>query len=179
MSLQYLQCDANKLDIPNKTRVSGSYKMYLSALRSRKLIFFLLNNSKDQAKFQDVVLSNTEWQFMAETEALLRTADILAMHSQKDDVTSNVFLYFFVARTRAAISRIKELRVYSLDESWTPKTTIEDIPKVKINKEDLMEETKTLIDRLVREFNRYFPQPDSDQLLMMVMHPIMVWSGLR
>jgi hypothetical protein len=42
-----------------------------------------------------------------------------------------------------------------------------------------MDETKVLIDRLVQEFNKYFPTPDSDQLLMMMCHPVMVRLGFR
>ena len=99
------------------------------------------------------------------------------MNSQKDDVTSNIFSYFYVAKTRAIIKRIKELRVFDLDKSWSPKTKVEEIEKAQIKKEDLMEETKVLIDRLGTEFDRYFPRPDSDQLLMMMFHPIMVRLG--
>jgi hypothetical protein len=138
-----------------------------------------LNNCKDRSKFEDFVLTDGEWQFMAECEALLRTADLFAMSSQRDDVTSNVFAYFNVARTRAGISRIRELRVFNLAESWTPKTEIQHIQKVTIKKEDLMEDTQTLIQRLVKEYDYYFPAPDSDQLLMMAFHPVMVWSGFR
>lgn len=48
-----------------------------------------------------------------------------------------------------------------------------------MKKNELMEETQFLIERLVNEFNKYFPHPDSDQLLMMMFHPIMVHSGFR
>jgi hypothetical protein len=176
---EYLQCEANKLEIPNETRVSGTYKMYLSALRSRRIIILYLTNSKDNQRFQDVVLSNFEWQFVAETEALLRASDILAMQTQKDAVNSNIFSYFYIAKTRGIIKRINQLQVFSLDKSWTPKTKVEDIDKVLIKKEDLMDETKTLMERLIVEFDKYFPQPDSDQLLMMSLHPIMVKLGFR
>jgi hypothetical protein len=179
MCMQFLQCEANVLEIPNETRVSGTYKMYLSALRSRRIIVLFLNNCKDPKKFEDYVLTNHEWQFVAECEAVLREADVLAMKSQEDDVSSNVFAYFMVAKTRAAIRRIKSLKVFNLNESWTPKTPVEDIPKIAITKNDLMEETQFLITRLIIEYDRYFPHPDSDQLLMMMFHPIMVNSGFQ
>ncbi len=175
----FLHALPNKLELPNETRVSGTFKMYLSALRSRDAIVLFLNNSKDKAKFGELILSNEEWQFMAECEALLRHVDVLAMRSQKDDVNTNVFSYYNVAMTRAAIKRIKELMVMNLDKTWKPKWTEKNIPKIKITKEELMDDTKVLINRLVKELNFYFPNPDSDQILMMVFHPIMVWGGFR
>jgi hypothetical protein len=36
MCLEYLHCTAQKLELPNDTRVSGVYRMYQSALRSKK-----------------------------------------------------------------------------------------------------------------------------------------------
>jgi hypothetical protein len=53
--------------------------MYQSALHSKKMIALFVGNSKDSAKFQDSILSPTEWQQIAETESLLRNMDILAM----------------------------------------------------------------------------------------------------
>jgi hypothetical protein len=179
ISKEFLHCKANKLELPNETRVSGTYKMYVSALRSKKLIILFLNNSKEKQTFQDETLSDEEWQFIAECEAVLRTANVLAMKSQSDSATSNVLSYFYVAKTRAIIQRIKTLRVYDLNESWTPKTPVEDIKMIPIKFDDLMEETKLLIKRLVSEFNRYFPHPDTDQLLMMMLHPIMIRMGFR
>ena len=113
---------------------------------------------------------------MSECEAVLRTANILAM---KYDVMSYCFSYFKVAKTRAVIERITNLSVFDFDASWTPKTKVEDIKKKIININDCMKDTKTLIKRLLVEFNKYFPNPDSDQLLMMIFHPIMVRHGFR
>jgi hypothetical protein len=38
MCQEYLHCNGKKLELPNDTRVSGVYRMYQSALRSKKMI---------------------------------------------------------------------------------------------------------------------------------------------
>jgi hypothetical protein len=101
------------------------------------------------------------------------------MQSQKDDVTNNVFSYYYVARTRSAIQLVTKLRVFDLAKRWTPRTTVEKIDTVIITKDNLMDETKMLIARLCTEFDCYFPEPYSDQLIMMMMYPIMLWAGFR
>ena len=39
--------------------------------------------------------------------------------------------------------------------------------------------THNLIVRLVKENDSYFLLPDSDQIQMMLLHPVMVWNGLQ
>jgi hypothetical protein len=178
ISMKYLRIKALKLEIPNETRVSGIYNMFLSALRSRKLIVIFLDTCKEPAKFADVELSDVEWQFLAECEALLRTMDVLAMNSQKDDVTGCVFSYFYVARSRFLMKKISMLNVVDLSKNqWTHKDDFDCIPKILTPIEDLQADTLTLIKRFEVEFQRYFPHPDSDQVMMMVFHPIMIWRG--
>ena len=116
---------------------------------------------------------------MVETEALLRQMDILAMASQKDDVTSNVLSYYYVAYARACISKLVALDVYDLDKVWTPQTKVDKIPLKKIRKDDLQGGTIILITRFEKEFNKYFLEPDTDQLMMMMFHPVMVWTGFK
>jgi hypothetical protein len=179
MCQEYLHCNCPKLELPNDTRVSGVYRMYQSALRSKKMIVLYVSNSKDSTKFQESVLSQKDWQQIAETESLLRNMDVLAMSSQKEGCTSNVFSYYYVARARTCISKLKYLDVYDLDESWTPATPTERIPLKRLRREDLLDETKELIERFDSEFEKYFPYPDTDQILMMMLHPVMLWSGFR
>jgi hypothetical protein len=124
-------------------------------------------------------LSAKEWQQMAETESLLRNMDALAMSSQQEGCTSNVFSYYFVARARTCISKLKHLDVCDLDESWTPGTPIDKVLLKQIQKENLLDETLTLIDRFDTEFAKYFPHLDTDQIIMMMLHPAMLWSGFR
>jgi hypothetical protein len=57
-------------------------------------------------------LSAKEWQQVAETEALLQNMDVLAMSSQQEGCTSNVFSYFYVAQTRTCILKLKFFRCF-------------------------------------------------------------------
>jgi cell fate (sporulation/competence/biofilm development) regulator YlbF (YheA/YmcA/DUF963 family) len=179
MRKQYLHCNGQKLELPNDARVSGVYRMYQSALRSKKMIVLFVNNSKDLEKFTDCILSAKEWQQVAETEALLRNMDVLAMSSQQEGCTSNVFSYFYVARAQTCISKLKFLDVFDLEENWTPATQLHQIPIKRMQKDDLLQETKTLFERFDAEFEKYIPYPDTDQIMMMMLHPVMLWSGFR
>jgi hypothetical protein len=40
-----------------------------------------------------------------------------------------------------------------------------------------MHDSQLLLDRFSNEFDHYFGKPDSDQRLMMVLHPLFVWQG--
>jgi hypothetical protein len=179
ISMKFLRLKALKLEIPNETRVSGIYNMFLSVLRSRRLLVIFLDTCKEPEKFADVELTPDEWQFLAECEALLRTMDVLAMNSQKDDVTGCVFSYFYVARSRFLMRKIDMLKVIDISKQYTHKDDFDGIPKILTPLENLQEDTRTLIKRFEVEFQRYFPHPDSDQLMMMVFHPIMIWRGFR
>jgi hypothetical protein len=57
-----------------------------------------------------------------------------------------------------------------------------DIDKIPINslgKHQLSKNSINLIEKLKYELRRYFTQPDSDVLMMMVYHPIMVKGGIK
>jgi hypothetical protein len=163
------------LELPNDTRVSGVYRMYQSSLRSKKMIVLFVSNSKGSKKFKDGVLSAKEWQQMAETESLMFNMDVLAMSSQQEGCTSNVFSYYFVPRAQTCISKLKHLDVCDLDESWTTGTPIYKIPLKHIQKEHLLDEMLTLINRFDTEYEKYFPH----LIIMMTLHPVMAWSGFR
>jgi hypothetical protein len=176
---KYLHCNAPKLELPNDTRISGVHRMNQSALCSKKMIVLFVGNSKDSVKFQDSNLSPTEWHQIAETELLLRNMDILAMSSKQEGCTSNVFSYYYVARARTCIAKFKFLDVYDLDKSWSPDTPTDRIPLKRVPRESLLEKTKVLIDCFDSKFENYLPYPDTDQILMMMLHPVMLWSGFR
>jgi hypothetical protein len=180
MCRDLLKVKARKLELPNDTRISGVYRMYVSALRSKRIIWLFLASSEVHGPpLQQFKLSERDWQFVAETESLLRTMDVLAMSSQKESVSSNVFSYYLTAQARYYLNNITALDVVNLGESWGPDKTLKELPKIKIRKENLMEETKELLIRFDKEFLHYFAQPDSDQILMMGLHPLMFWNGFR
>lgn len=173
------RCDTVKLVVPNETRVSGVFAMYQSAIRSKKLIHSFTTRSADKDVFKEMVLTDNQWQHIAETYAILQTTNILAMTSQEDSIDSNCFSYFQVANARHLLRNNFTFNVVDLSEHWTTDTDVRKIPCIQKTKNMLLPSSSKLIDRLVNEFDRYFPEPDSDQLMMMVLHPVMVWSGFK
>jgi hypothetical protein len=130
-------------------------------------------------RLRDAELSDHDWQFMAETEAVLTATGILAMKTQKQSVNSNILSYYLVAETRARLRNARSFKVIDCGQTWGPDTRIEDLPRTRLNIGELSQSTQTLITRFETEFNNYFPEPDSDQLLMMSFHPVMVNVGFR
>lgn len=178
--LKELQIEVNKLEIPNDTRVSGVFYMYESILRPRKCIMMFCTVSSERAVYKDLNLDDYDWQLLAETHAVLKVMNILAMTSQQQSVESNCFSYYHVVNARFYLRTSTEFEVFDLSKDhWLPTTDINKIPTVVMLKEDLMSSTQKLIDRFEDEFQNYFAEPDSDQILMMVFHPLMIWMGFE
>lgn len=168
-----------KLVNPNDTRVSGIYHMFESVLRSYKCITRYMTgcDDKDKEEFQKVLLTPTEWQFMAELYAVMKVMNVLAMTSQKQSVDSNCFSYFSVAYSRFFVETTKSLKVIDICYNIDPTVDVLKIPTNTLQINQLQENTQTFITRLVKEFNSYFSGPDGDQVKMMAFHPVMVWRG--
>lgn len=169
--------DVNKLYLPNDTRVSGIFYMYESCLRSRRCINFYLTGSPEKNFYDKYKLTESEWQLVAETHAVLKVMNVLAMTSQKESVDSNCFSYYSVANARYFVEVKKTLKVVDICNTWNPSTPISKWPMVTMAIGQLKDDTQVLLKRLVKEFDHYFPGPDSDQKMMMVLHPVMVWRG--
>jgi hypothetical protein len=176
-----LMMDVIKLLVPNETRVSGVFTMYETLLRSKMCVNNYCFRSTEANMYADLILTEAEWTAIAETYALLLLTNRLAMTSQIDSVDANCFSYFNVAKTRDSLVKIFEMgiNVINLSETWHPTTEPSLIPCVRREYFELLSTTKTLIDRFVKEFDNYFPFPDSDQIEMMLLHPVMVWKGLE
>jgi hypothetical protein len=65
-----------KLEIPNDTRISGIFIMYESLLRSKKPLTLYCTNSRDSTLFKDMILSDEEWNLVAEIYAILQITNI-------------------------------------------------------------------------------------------------------
>jgi hypothetical protein len=138
-----------------------------------------LTGSEEKLHYAKYKLTEAEWQLVAETHAVLKVMNILAMTSQKESVDSNCFSYYSVANARYFIETKKKLKVLELGGNWYPSTEIAKWPMVTMQIEQLNDQTQVLLERLVKEFDHYFKRPDSDQTMMMVLHPVMVWRGLK
>jgi hypothetical protein len=172
-----LGVDVIRFSLPNETRVAGVYFMYGSALRSRKALVNYCNNSAEAMQYDNLKLTELEWIQLAETYAIISIAHKLAMLSQQESADSNCFSYFQVASAKDAICKHSEINVPDMSVFWDPETELDKIPSVNKTRDLLSDKINELVSRFEKEFKRYFPKPDSDQLAMMVFHPVMVWMG--
>jgi hypothetical protein len=116
---------------------------------------------------------------MAELHAVMKVINILAMTSQKQSVDSNCFSYYSVAYARFFVESANKFKVIDVSQNYNATTAVNKIPTITLQINQLQEDTQVFITRLVKEFNSYFRYPDSDQLIMMIFHPVMAWRGLE
>lgn len=179
-SFSAFSCDANRLELPNDTRVSGTFKMFFSCLRSKRLIVYYCNNSKHSEKLLPLLLSDTEWELLQQYEAILQITNSFALSSQVDYPGYNCWAYYCMAYCKSTLSMCNVLSIIDLSvHNWNHKTKISKIPRRNLKKEDWSVHTIEFIDRLIAEYEKYFPGPDEDMIIMMHMHPYMVWGGFR
>jgi hypothetical protein len=177
----FLNVDVRKLVVPNDTRVSGIFHMFESVLRSYKCLTLYMTGCVDKEKdyFKECVLTQVEWQLMAELHAVMKVSNILAMTFQKQSVDSNCFSYYSVAYARYIIESAKSFKVIEVSHNYTAATPVSKIPTITLLINQLQPDTQLFITRLIKEFNLYFRAPDSDQVKMMIFHPVMAWRGLE
>lgn len=175
-----LTTEVNRLIIPNDTRVSGVFLMFESMLRSRKCIMMYTTVSSERNIYKDINVDDSDWQSIAEIYCILKVMNILAMTSQQQSVESNCFSYYHAVSARYYLRSSNEFPIVDLkNDQWKPTTEVTKIPTTLVAKGDLLNTTVELINRFDKEFNIYFKEPDSDQILMMVFHPLMAWMGFE
>jgi len=169
-------CMALRLELPNDTRVSGLYRLFISFLRARNLICVAATTCGSfKQVVEEFVLTIHEWQVLAEFEAILRNMNALAMTSQRDEPGWIAFTWFEVTLTKAKLfSNNAFFKVFDTSQMWSPRAKTEDIPTITSRQHALHEESKELLRRIKKEFDTYFPQPDSDQVIAMNVHPGMI-----
>jgi hypothetical protein len=168
-----------KLEIPNDTRVSGVFRMYDTLLRSKHAIVNYCTYGNDKRLFNDLMLSDDEWQMVAETHAVLKITNLLAMSSQTQSVDQNCMSFFNVHTARYLLTTKEQFRVVQLKRINSPTTLMKDNKYDNCKTTGLLDFTNQLINRFHIEFDNYFKEPDSDQILMMVFHPLMMRAGFE
>jgi hypothetical protein len=133
-------------------------------------------NIKD---FDDLVITPTDWQVLAEFYAVMKVMNVLAMTSQKQTVDANCFSYYGVAYARYMIESATTLKVIDFSGQFSPSTELSKVPLITLEIHQLNPLTQSFMQRLVKEFDFYFKAPDGDQTKMMIFHPVMVWRGLE
>ena len=71
------------------------------------------------------------------------------------------------------------LLAIDVSKSYNCHISRQKLKKIPIKKSRMTHTARMVIDRLITEFDNYFPNPDSDQLLAMKLHPLMDYSGFR
>lgn len=165
-------CDANRLELPNDTRVSGTFKLFTSCLRSKNLIIYFCNHSKDANKLLSMLPTEAEWEMVVQFEAVLQITNSFAMSSQVDYAGFNCWAYYCMAHCKSTLKYMNYLRVIDfLSHSWSHKMLAKDIPRVNLMKVNWNVHAAKFVERLIVEYEHYFPGPDDDMILMMYLHP--------
>jgi hypothetical protein len=173
-----LGADVRKLVVPNDTRVSGIFFMFESLLRSYKCLTSYMSSNEHKHDFTEFDISPRDWQILAEFYSVMKVMNVLAMTSQKQSIDANCFSYYSVANAKFMIESAKKLQVIDFSNYYTTSMDFSKIPIINLEIHQLNQLSQDFMKRLVKEFDFYFKGPDGDQLLMMVFHPVMVWSGL-
>jgi hypothetical protein len=180
LSIQTYNCKPIKLTTPNDTRVSGVYLMFASLLRCKSLCQVLSSNTKNGDAYKDCWIKSDDWKLMAEFESILSFSHQLAMVSQTQDPGEIAFTWYEVSMFKySLLQKRKKIKVIDCFSSWSPNKTLEELPRATLTYEQLQPTTKDFINRLLSELDNYFPTPDSDQIIAMNLHPIMVQNGFR
>ena len=163
-----------KLKTPNKTRVSGDYILIVSMLRAKSLLQVLVGQSKHTQAYKDCILGSDDWKLIAEFQAVMSHIHHLAMTSQGNEPGEIAFSWFELSMCWLTYKSRdkKKYNVVDCTQSWSPNTLLEELPTIKKSYLDLTTVAQEFVNRLDIEFGKYFPGPDSDQLVAMHLHPV-------
>jgi hAT family C-terminal dimerisation region len=163
------------LELPNDTRISGSFRMFECCIKSRTYIMSYLTNVETEEKIAELCLTKDDWQFLAEMESVMRNTNILALTMQVDNPGYSSFAYYEISKVKFHLRTLSQVDCYDISKVFQD---LSYIPKTEIKRVDLMWDTKVFLNRLYDELNNYFPEPDFDQYLQMFFHPLMIRGGL-
>ena len=99
------------LEIPNDTRVAGTYRMFLSCLRSKKAITQFGLVSSHAEKMVNLNLTKKDWNVLSEVETILKECHDLAMISQSDFVGASSYAYYAVRFCKDILNSTIEFEV--------------------------------------------------------------------
>ena len=168
---------ATKIELPNKTRVSGLYRMLISFLRNRRLIQMSAGDPYFAKDFEEkgLILSTETWQDFAEVEAVLYHANVLAMETQREDEGHIAFSWYEIALARFRLRTSRQFEVIDTNAA----VATEKPRRVPVKRENLQPIAKKLLVRMDNEYERYYTKPDTDQVVAAFSHPVMVAMGVK
>lgn len=172
--------DVRAFVLPNDTRVAGVFLMFESLIKQKDYVVRYCNNflkNEAQKKLEERMLSNEEWERLAEAESILRLTTVLAMHSQVEETGYTSFAYLKVMHVRYALQQQQKFQMYDVRRIDTPSNG--EMTQKFMDRNDLNLISSLLLNRLVKEYTTYFPKPDQDQIFQMFYHPFMVRRGFK
>ena len=165
--------------VPSETRISGVFALFQSLIKLKCLIEILPKESKTQA-FQEGMLSKVDWVLLTEFEGIMQATNLLAFTSQTDLVGELGFSWYGISLCRAKLCNVDFVfEIADVQGSWNPSVFMSKIPRRPFGVKALSLESQKFVERLLKNFDHYFPVPDNDQLLAMKLHPLMVYNGFK
>ena len=138
-----------------------------------------IDSSKYAALYEPHKLVSKEWNLVAEFESVMESMNLLSLQSQIESVGEIAFSWLSFEICKYGMTDMKEYMVIDTKEVYNSRVARNDLPMMEVPKHLLCEETKDFMKRLVFELNEYFPFPDGDQRLAMLLHSLMQWNGIK
>lgn len=174
LSMKTFNVQPIKIKCPNVTRVAGDYILIQSLIRVKSLLQVLMGESTYTSVYKDYMIGSDQWKIIAEFEAIMSHIHHLAMTSQGNEPGEIAFSWFELSMCwiRYKDKTKQKYNVVDVTQSWSPDTAFDKLPTVKMGYTMMSPLGQKFINRLIHEFGKYFPCPDSDQLIAMNLHPV-------
>ena len=145
----------------------------------QSLVTLACSDGKFSEQYDKYALKQWEWQLIAEFESVMKSMNLLSLQTQKDEPGEIAFSWLNIQVCRKGLELNKDYQVVKFIGTWESRRPREELPQHILTIEHLAEETRTFIKRLIQEFSQYFPRPDGDQVIAMMVHPFMHWNGFK
>lgn len=175
----------NDIPMPNDTRVAGCPIMFQGFLRDIWSLKEYAEKGDGDAEWRTKFPTNEEWECLSQFEAVLGPLQSFSMLLQRDDPSANSAALIEAFFSRQEIMNMRTSGVdcvptkkenYSLHEFWDGSATMDAIDSKRkvIVFEELHNATKTLINRLIKEYAAYFlKEKDTDAEKAILANPML------
>jgi hypothetical protein len=174
--------DVIRVSWDNDTRIAGTLRMFQEQLRVRFCEQTYFGQELDRVR-TNYCVADHQWLLTAEFEAVIRGPAQLNFSTQVDVRPTIGTSWLYVVRAKLACQS-KEYDVVNIlpaktDEMqrWDGSASFKSLPKITKKIKDMTEDARLLRSRLQKEFDHYFPSPDKNQLIAMMVDPVMFTVG--
>lgn len=131
------------------------------------------SNSTFAEKIAEYSLTREDFALLAEFDAILNQVTMLSMEHQKDTSGWIAMSWFNIQIAKKKLfGGNATYRPVDITKMWDPKMTKNELPRMELKFHQLHDTAKTLVERLEKEFDAYFPEPDGDQMVAILIHPV-------